>query len=60
MLILAAIVVVTAEQREQISDEALEMTLNDRRYLMRQLKCALNEAPCDPVGRRLKSESVKR
>lgn len=43
--------------RPEISDEALEMTLNDRRYLMRQLKCALGEAPCDPVGRRLKSKA---
>lgn len=42
--------------RPEISDEALEMTLNDSRYLMRQLKCALGEAPCDPVGRRLKSK----
>jgi hypothetical protein len=23
---------------------------------MRQLKCALGEVPCDPVGRRLKSK----
>ncbi|XP_019879877.1 uncharacterized protein LOC109607859 [Aethina tumida] len=42
-------------QHEPISDEAIESTLNDRRYLQRQLKCALGEAPCDPVGRRLKS-----
>nr|AWT23370.1 CSP6 [Hycleus phaleratus] len=41
--------------RPPVSDEQIESTLNDRRYLMRQLKCALGEAPCDPVGRRLKS-----
>ncbi|XP_018574525.1 ejaculatory bulb-specific protein 3-like [Anoplophora glabripennis] len=41
--------------RPAVSDEALESTLKDKRYLMRQLKCALGEAPCDPVGRRLKS-----
>nr|AIX97116.1 chemosensory protein 8 [Rhyzopertha dominica] len=41
--------------RPEISDEALDSTLNDKRYLLRQLKCALGEAPCDPVGRRLKS-----
>nr|QUP79560.1 chemosensory protein 14 [Monochamus saltuarius] len=41
--------------RSEVSDEALESTLKDKRYLMRQLKCALGEAPCDPVGRRLKS-----
>ncbi|KAL1506618.1 hypothetical protein ABEB36_005945 [Hypothenemus hampei] len=41
--------------RPSISDEALEKTLTDKRYLQRQLKCAVGEAPCDPVGRRLKS-----
>lgn len=43
------------QQRPKISDEALEHALNDKRYLTRQLKCALGEAPCDPVGRRLKT-----
>ncbi|CAH2013614.1 unnamed protein product [Acanthoscelides obtectus] len=42
-------------ERPAISDEALENTLKDKRYMLRQLKCALGEAPCDPVGRRLKS-----
>ncbi|XP_018916603.1 putative odorant-binding protein A10 [Bemisia tabaci] len=41
--------------RATISDEALESALNDKRYLMRQLKCALGEGVCDPVGRRLKT-----
>ncbi|XP_014484344.1 PREDICTED: ejaculatory bulb-specific protein 3-like [Dinoponera quadriceps] len=41
--------------RSRISDEQLNMALSDKRYLTRQLKCALGEAPCDPVGRRLKS-----
>ncbi|XP_074034835.1 chemosensory protein 1 isoform X2 [Leptinotarsa decemlineata] len=41
--------------RPSISDDALESTLKDKRYLLRQLKCAIGEAPCDPVGRRLKS-----
>jgi len=44
------------ERRPKISDEALERALNDKRYLQRQLKCALGEASCDSVGRRLKSE----
>ncbi|PNF33872.1 hypothetical protein B7P43_G06733 [Cryptotermes secundus] len=43
------------ERRPKISDEALERALNDKRYLQRQLKCALGEASCDPVGRRLKT-----
>jgi hypothetical protein len=43
------------ERRPKISDEQLERALNDKRYLQRQLKCALGEATCDPVGRRLKS-----
>ncbi|XP_044736504.1 ejaculatory bulb-specific protein 3-like [Chrysoperla carnea] len=41
--------------KQPISEEALQAVLNDQRYLMRQLKCALGEANCDPVGRRLKS-----
>ncbi|XP_032667077.1 allergen Tha p 1-like [Odontomachus brunneus] len=41
--------------RSRVSDEQLNMALSDKRYLTRQLKCALGEAPCDPVGRRLKS-----
>ncbi|KAJ8918061.1 hypothetical protein NQ315_011518 [Exocentrus adspersus] len=55
---LMAIISITAalpQERQAVSDEALESTLKDKRYLMRQLKCALGEAPCDPVGRRLKS-----
>lgn len=43
--------------RSRVSDEQLNMALSDKRYLNRQLKCALGEAPCDPVGRRLKSTS---
>ncbi|XP_052869251.1 putative odorant-binding protein A10 [Anopheles cruzii] len=45
----------TTTARSQVSDEALEKALSDKRYLMRQLKCALGEVPCDPVGKRLKS-----
>lgn len=41
--------------RSRVSDEQLNIALSDKRYLTRQLKCALGEAPCDPVGRRLKS-----
>ncbi|PSN34940.1 hypothetical protein C0J52_23547 [Blattella germanica] len=57
-LVLACMVFVLAlaeEKRPKISDEALERALNDKRYLQRQLKCALGEANCDPVGRRLKT-----
>ncbi|KAF2882236.1 hypothetical protein ILUMI_23937 [Ignelater luminosus] len=41
--------------REAISEDAIDKALSDRRYLTRQLKCALGEVPCDSVGRRLKS-----
>ena len=41
--------------RTRVSDEQLQLALSDERYLKRQLKCALGEAACDPVGRRLKS-----
>ncbi|XP_072754896.1 chemosensory protein 2 [Anoplolepis gracilipes] len=41
--------------RSRVSDDQLNIALSDKRYLTRQLKCALGEAPCDPVGRRLKS-----
>nr|ANA10244.1 chemosensory protein 2 [Adelphocoris suturalis] len=44
-----------AETRSSVSDEALEAALKDKRYLTRQLKCALGEGACDPVGRRLKT-----
>ncbi|CAH1397025.1 unnamed protein product [Nezara viridula] len=47
--------ILCAESRPAVSDEALETALKDRRYLTRQLKCALGEGPCDPVGRRLKT-----
>lgn len=42
--------------RMEVTDAQLEMALKDKRYLQRQLKCTLGEAPCDPVGRRLKSK----
>uniref|UniRef100_A0A023EH22 Protein serine/threonine kinase n=1 Tax=Aedes albopictus TaxID=7160 RepID=A0A023EH22_AEDAL len=45
----------SSPNKSQVSDEALDKALNDKRYLMRQLKCALGEVPCDPVGKRLKS-----
>nr|AKI84399.1 CSP16 [Holotrichia parallela] len=43
------------QNRQQVSEEAIDRALKDNRYLMRQLKCAVGEAPCDPVGKRLKS-----
>lgn len=46
-----------ATGRSRVSDEQLNMALSDKRYLTRQIKCALGEVPCDPVGRRLKSTS---
>ncbi|XP_058825507.1 putative odorant-binding protein A10 [Topomyia yanbarensis] len=52
---MAAPVPAPVTQKSQVSDEALEKALSDKRYLMRQLKCALGEVPCDPVGKRLKS-----
>lgn len=48
-----------APTRPPVSDASLDNALSDKRYLMRQLKCALGEAPCDPVGRRLKSTYKK-
>lgn len=42
--------------KSAISDASLDAALQDSRYLTRQLKCALGEAPCDPVGKRLKSK----
>lgn len=67
MIVCALLVyTVTAETEEgqsgrsRVSDEQLNMALSDQRYLRRQLKCALGEAPCDPVGRRLKSKYCTR
>ncbi|CAH2049290.1 unnamed protein product, partial [Iphiclides podalirius] len=45
----------TQTERPQVSDTALEEALNDKRFIQRQLKCALGEAPCDPIGKRLKT-----
>ncbi|KAG7198136.1 hypothetical protein KM043_005555 [Ampulex compressa] len=61
LLVCAVLCVSLAESNEEqsgrtrVSDDQLNMALSDQRYLKRQLKCALGEAPCDPVGRRLKS-----
>ncbi|XP_023947292.1 uncharacterized protein LOC112052443 [Bicyclus anynana] len=44
-----------ADTRPAVSDTALEDALNDKRFIQRQLKCALGEAPCDPIGKRLKT-----
>uniref|UniRef100_A0A8D9BM19 Ejaculatory bulb-specific protein 3 n=1 Tax=Cacopsylla melanoneura TaxID=428564 RepID=A0A8D9BM19_9HEMI len=44
-----------AKSASSVSDAELDKLLLDRRYLSRQLKCALGEGVCDPVGRRLKS-----
>ncbi|KAJ2949540.1 hypothetical protein O0L34_g15460 [Tuta absoluta] len=41
--------------RPTVSDSALDEALQDKRFIQRQLKCALGEAPCDPVGKRLKT-----
>nr|AIX97833.1 chemosensory protein [Cnaphalocrocis medinalis] len=38
-----------------VSDTALDDALNDKRFIQRQLKCALGEGPCDPIGKRLKT-----
>ncbi|KAI8434378.1 hypothetical protein MSG28_012427 [Choristoneura fumiferana] len=53
------VVLATAAQAQQgrpaVSDTTLEDALNDKRFIARQLKCALGEAPCDPIGKRLKT-----
>ncbi|XP_045465528.1 ejaculatory bulb-specific protein 3-like [Harmonia axyridis] len=48
-------VLVHSATRPAVSDDAIDTTLNDKRYVGRLLKCALGEVPCDPTGRRLKS-----
>ncbi|XP_045500949.1 uncharacterized protein LOC123698385 [Colias croceus] len=57
VLVLCAVaaVCVAETQRPEVSDTALEDALNDKRFIQRQLKCALGEAPCDPIGKRLKT-----
>lgn len=46
-----------ATTRPPVSDTALDDALNDKRFIQRQLKCALGEVPCDPIGKRLKSKA---
>ncbi|XP_059061533.1 uncharacterized protein LOC131854434 [Achroia grisella] len=41
--------------RPQVADTVLDDALNDKRFIQRQLKCALGEGPCDPIGKRLKT-----
>lgn len=55
---LAACAYAAETPRPQVSDTALEDALNDKRFIQRQLKCALGEAPCDPIGKRLKSKLI--
>lgn len=56
LLVVASVLAcVCAQARPPVSDTALEDALNDKRFIQRQLKCALGEAPCDPVGKRLKT-----
>ncbi|XP_041980794.1 ejaculatory bulb-specific protein 3-like [Aricia agestis] len=57
ILLLCALAAVYAEEdkRPEVSDGALDEALNDKRFILRQLKCALGEGPCDPIGKRLKT-----
>ena len=58
LLCCVAAVSVAQTQRPAVSDTALEDALQDKRFIQRQLKCALGEAPCDPIGKRLKSKLI--
>nr|APG32547.1 chemosensory protein [Conogethes punctiferalis] len=55
LLIAAACAYAAETPRPEVTDTALEDALNDKRFIQRQLKCALGEAPCDPIGKRLKT-----
>nr|CAJ2313461.1 Ejaculatory bulb-specific protein 3 [Metisa plana] len=39
----------------QMSDAELEQTLRDKNLMLKHLKCATGEGPCDAVGRRLRT-----
>ncbi|GBP07635.1 Ejaculatory bulb-specific protein 3 [Eumeta japonica] len=39
----------------QMSDSQLEQTLRDKNLMLKHLKCATGEGPCDAVGRRLRT-----
>ena len=55
-LLSGALAATPQSARQEVTEEAIDRALSDKRYLLRQLKCATGEAPCDPVGRRLKSK----
>ncbi|XP_077290924.1 putative odorant-binding protein A10 [Arctopsyche grandis] len=55
IFVIISVATAATTARPQVTDDALDNALNDKRYLQRQLKCALGEGACDPVGRRLKS-----
>ncbi|XP_015367246.1 PREDICTED: putative odorant-binding protein A10 [Diuraphis noxia] len=40
-----------------VSEDVLEKALSDRRFVLRQLKCATGEGPCDPIGRKIKAHA---
>ena len=56
MICAVGVVCMAQTQRPEVSDTALDDALNDKRFIQRQLKCALGEGPCDPIGKRLKSK----
>lgn len=57
VLVVLAAAAHAQQGRPAVSDTTLEDALNDKRFIARQLKCALGEAPCDPIGKRLKSKA---
>lgn len=58
IFVIISVATAATTARPQVTDDALDNALNDKRYLQRQLKCALGEGACDPVGRRLKSKQI--
>nr|AIX97831.1 chemosensory protein [Cnaphalocrocis medinalis] len=54
IVFLSSVVSTIAYPAPQMTDGQLEQTLADRSTMQRHLRCALQEGPCDPVGRRLR------
>lgn len=48
----------TSSRALLVSDDDIDSSLHNPRYLQYQLKCALGKGPCDTAGKRLKSKLI--
>ncbi|XP_051162122.1 ejaculatory bulb-specific protein 3-like [Leptopilina boulardi] len=54
-LMIYTVMVEGQQNKIKITEENVNIALNDTRYMRRQINCALGTIKCDPIGGRLKS-----